>query len=122
MTYRHHPARIAHARDSVFRLAGETVVWRQYISASAANPAAGLGDAPIYREQTITALLGKVTQPEAQTPAGLLTSGDVYAVTRERLTARDELVWRGITFRVESDPAPARLAGTWTAILRRGEG
>jgi hypothetical protein len=108
-------------RDTIFRHAGQTATWRQYISASAGTPVAGLGDESRYREQTITALFGHLEQPESQTPAGTIITAAVTAVTREQLSRNDELIWRGIEFRIESDPAPAKIAGTFVSILRRAD-
>lgn len=104
-----------------FQHAGHTATWKQYISASAGVAAAGMGSAPRYREQTITALFGAINQPEQSTPAGLFAAADIYAVTRERVGRSDELVWRGVPYRVESDPAPGRLAGTWISTLKRSK-
>lgn len=104
-----------------FQHAGHTATWKHYISASAGVAAAGMGSAPRYREQTITALFGTVNQPEQPTPAGLFAAADIYAVTRERVGRSDELVWRGVPYRVESDPAPGRLAGTWISTLKRSK-
>lgn len=122
MSYRGpQPGRImAGQREDIFRHAGQTATWMQYISASADNPALGLGDAPQYREQLITALLGKVENGEMQTPAGMIAAGQILCVTRERIDRDDALVWRGETYRVESDPAPGRIAQTWITILQRG--
>mgnify|MGYP007083421584 CR=1 FL=1 len=106
-----------------FQHAGHTATWKQYISASAGIAAAGMGSAPRYREQTITALFGSghAHAPEQPTPAGLFAAAEIYAVTRERVGRSDELVWRGIPYRVESDPAPGRLAGTWISTLKRSK-
>jgi hypothetical protein len=107
--------------DAIFRHAGQVATWRQYISASAGVPAAGFGDAPQYREQTVTALFGDVKSPEMPYAAGMIAAADIYAVMRERPARQDELLWRGVSYRVESDPAPARLAGTYTMILKRSQ-
>ena len=105
----------------IFRHAGQTATWRQYISASAGVNAAGFGDAPQFREQTITALFGDVKAPETPYAAGMIAAADIYAVMRERPARQDELLWRGVSYRVESDPAPARLAGTYTMLLKRSQ-
>lgn len=126
------PTRIAGQQaDAIFLHAGQTAIWRQYVSASAGNAnalAAGIGSAPAYREQTVTALFGAVQstqgfqQPERATPAGMLAAGEILATVRERPGRQDELVWNGVIYRVESDAVPARIAGTWTVTLKRGTG
>lgn len=105
--------------ENHIRYAGQTAVWRQYVSASAGVAAAGFGSAPSYREQTITALFGRVEQKEDSTPAGMLANADIYAVTREKIGRQDLLTWRGTTYRVESDPSPARLTNTYMTLLKR---
>lgn len=119
MPYRHNP-RLTHQRDDLFRAAGVSLTWRQFVSASAGNPTAGLGDARHYREQTITALIGSVGQTDSQTPAGLLPAGELTVTTRERLASADELIWNGATWHIDGDPIPARIAGTWVSRLKRG--
>lgn len=120
MPYRLDNARISMQQsDNIFRHAGQTATWRQFISASAGVPAAGFGDAPQYREQTVTALFGDVKSPETPYAAGMIAAADIFAVMRERPARQDELLWRGVSYRVDSDPAPARLAGTYTMKLTR---
>lgn len=108
--------------DEIFRRAGYTATWRQYISASAGDPDLGLGDQLYYREQVVTALIGSVSgSRERQTMAGIMTSDEVMVSMREHLARRDELRWRGVTYRVESDPVPASLDGCFVAVVKRGE-
>jgi len=118
------PARMQTQVADILRQVGQTAVWRQYASASDGVDAVGLGETRHYREQTITALFyqGYTTNVrERQTPAGLLAAGEFAASTRERLARDDELIWRGVTYRVESDPMPGRVAGLWVAVLARGD-
>lgn len=108
----------------IFQHGGYTATWRQYVSASAGNQDAGLGDRYYYREQTITALMGlgnKRPAPERQTPIGMLTSDTVITTTREKLGRRDELVWRGNTYRIESDSVPSTIGPHWVTEIKRGE-
>lgn len=108
----------------LFQYGGYTATWRQYVSSSAGNADAGLGDRDYYREQTITALLGlgnKRPAMERQTNAGMLASDQITATTREQLGRRDELVWRGNTYRVESDPVPSTIGPHWVTEIKRGE-
>lgn len=106
--------------DAQFAYAGEAVVWKTYTSASAGIPAAGIGNSAIYVQRTITALFGPISQPEEQTPAGMFAAGMWACTTREKLGRSDELVWRGSSLKVDSDPTPARIAGTWMCTVKRG--
>lgn len=113
--------------DHQFAHAGQVVTWRQYISASASASVAGFDATPYYREQTITALFGRGglgnALPElaaTQTPAGTLESGAFFAVTQQPLGLRDELVWNGDTYRVESESMEAKIAGNYVSRVRRG--
>jgi hypothetical protein len=116
-----HAERIGTQSEAIFTHAGQTVTWRRFVSASGTANAAGFGAVPQFREQTVLALIGPVKQPEAPGAAGTMVSGELFAVLRERPSRRDELVWRGIHYRVESDPAPASLAGTYTMTLKRSD-
>lgn len=107
------------ASENIFPNAGQTAIWKSLTSNSANFPAGGLDSTPTYREQLITALFGKVEQAEHQTPGGLLAGAEIFCVTRERLNRQDEIRWQGVNYRVDSDPAPAKIAGTFTCILKR---
>lgn len=115
--------RVAMNLVDVLRQAGQTATWRQFVSASDGIAYAGLGDVRHYREQIITALFYQnyQRQPERQTPAGMVAEGAFAVTTRERLGRNDELVWRGVTYRVESDPTPGALAGAWMTTVKRGD-
>jgi hypothetical protein len=116
-------ARIRQNAGDILSQAGYTATWRQYVSASEGIAYAGLGETQHYREQTITALLYQSyqRQPEGQRAVGMLAAGEFAASTRERLGRQDELVWRGTTYRVESDPQPSHVAGLWMVTVKRGE-
>lgn len=99
-----------------------TAIWRKYVSAAAGVAAAGQGSAYYYATAIITGWFGNrvvASTPEHQSPAGLIAAGDVYCVTKEQLDRRDEIVWRGATYRVEGDPVPAKMAGDWVVGLKR---
>lgn len=114
--------RIGQQSDTIFQHAGQTATWRAFVSASAGVGVAGFGSTPYYRERTITALFAPLPQnPETQTPAGMLAADQFQVTTREPLTRRDELRWRGVTYRIESDPSPATINGYWVALVKRGE-
>ena len=109
-----------------FMHAGQTATWKQYISASAGVPEAGIGTTPFYRHQLITALFKStvgftLTQPEYQHPAGMTIDSDFLVVTQQRLNRQDELLWMGSAWRIDSDSQPNKLDGTWLNILKRGE-
>jgi hypothetical protein len=110
--------------ENHFAHVGQVVTWRQYISASANAAVAGFDATPYYREQTITALFARGHDlpeiPEIQTPAGTIESGTFLAVTRQPLGLRDELVWNGDTYRVESESIEAKIAGNYISRVKRG--
>lgn len=128
MSYRGpNPQRIAgqHAANQ-FTHAGQTAIWRQYISASAGVSVAGFGSTPFYREQLITALFKStvgftLTQPEMQTPAGMTVDADFLVVTQQQLHRQDELTWRGTAWRIDSDSQPSKMDRTWINVLKRGD-
>lgn len=108
--------------DTIFAQAGQTATWRAYVSSSAGTPLMGLGSAPQYAERTITALFasGVLHQNQVGTVAGQFIEGTFVATTREKLGKHDELRWNGTAYRVDSDPMPARIAGTWVSTIKRG--
>lgn len=116
------PSRIAQQQAQIMQFAGQTATWRQYVSASAGVSVAGFGSTPFYAERTITALFAPLPRaPEAQQPAGMIISDEFQVTTREHLQRQDELRWRGERYRVESDPSPATLPGTYVFTVKRGQ-
>lgn len=121
------PTRQTFQTNEIMRYAGFTGIWRQYISASAGIAVAGFGSAVNYREQTITAMLGgqggSIVAPnrQRQAPLGYLENGDLRIVTEQRLSNRDEFVWRNVRYRVEADSQPSQLNGYWLSVLTRGD-
>ena len=112
--------------DTVFRFLGHTATWRQFISAQSGSPHVGMRDVPFYREQTITALFGgggggggAARRAMTQMGLGMIASDRVVATTREPLGVRDELVWAGVVYRVESEPLAS--GPNWVVNLKRGE-
>lgn len=118
--------------EIIHRYAGQTAVWRQYISA---NPptgdgvAAGFGVVTNYREQVVTGVFGggdagggvmSTNQQEARA-AGTIAGGMVRMVSNVQMHDQDEVIWQGITYRVDTDSQPAIMAGSWQAILTRAE-
>lgn len=106
--------------DRHLQQAGQTATWRQFISASAGVSVAGFDATPFYREQTITGLfhVSLTGQGEQQTPAGVIDAATLVACTPQPLGLRDELLWNGDVWHVESDSYP--LAGQWRTHLRKG--
>lgn len=124
MSYRNPNAtRINAQSNEIRKYAGQTAVWRQFISATSGIPEAGIGSAVYYREQWITGVFGQYFMPslnEMQTPAGQTLVNPFSIITREKLDKRDEIIWRDVTYRVEGDPVPSRLNGQWAVQLKRG--
>lgn len=123
-------ARVGGQFHTVQAWAGEPVTWRQYISASgtASGIYAGGGETLYYREQTITALLaapqmGESRFRETQLPAGQVIAGDAMVSTPQQLGTQDEIIWRGVYYRIEGDSTPIRIGGRvwWRVVLRRGD-
>lgn len=127
MSYRGPRAeRIGAQFEQVQGWAGESCVWRQYVSAASATSGyyAGAGVTRYYREQWITGLLFMTDrQRDAQLPGGMVTQGDVMISTVAALGDQDEVVWRGVTYRVEGDSVPNHLGGRvwYTTPLKRGD-
>ncbi len=109
------------SRANQFAYAGQTAIWRQYVSASAGRSFMGIGAGSGYRQQVITALFAAAYsgQPEMQTPAGLIANADFMVTTQVQMKRTDELIWRGVTYRVESDPTPSRMDSTWMSLVKR---
>ena len=119
-------ARIAPQFSQVFDYAGETGTWRQYISAATASASgvwAGVGTTQYYREQVVTGLWATPNAKEMQTPGGLVMAGDAAISTLHSLGPQDEMVWHGVTYRVEGESLPVHLGGRvwYRTVLRRGD-
>ena len=110
--------------ERVYQYAGVTATWRAFVSAVAGVPEAGIGSAVYYRSSTITGQFGTmIALPkvgEAVAAPGLIAAGMFQMVTRERVGRQDEIVYNSATYRVESDPVPAMLAGWWVTQIKRG--
>lgn len=126
MPYRNpNPRRMALQADTMKLYAGETAVWRQFVSASSGNPLVGLGSAARYREQVITGVFGDgvvTTNQFGQRTVGQLQAGQIRVVTTEKLGQDDEIMYQGNRYRVDSDPTFSRMDKRWIAILKRGNG
>lgn len=113
--------------NEIIKYAGFTATWRQYVSASAGVSVAGFGSGVYYREQTITAMLGgnnaSIVSPntQRQTPMGQLTDGSLRIVSKEIMTDKDEVIWRGVRYRVDANSQPSQLNGYWMSVITRGD-
>lgn len=114
-----HPERIQAQRETLFQQGSYTATWRHWVSATSGNPQIGLDGQDFYRETTISALFGRVDPKERQTPAGMIAAAQISATTKERLERQDQLVWRGITYSIDSDAMPARFIEGWITVLNR---
>ncbi len=109
--------------ERIYQFAGSTATWRQYMSASAGVPEAGIGDQFYYRSQTITGQFGVMLNlpkiGENVAAPGLIAAGMFQMVTREKVGRQDEIQYNGALYRVESDPVPAQLVGWWVTQIKR---
>jgi hypothetical protein len=125
------PFRIGPQFDAIRQRAGETGIWRQYVSAATGSTSAylaGGGTTRYYRQQVITALwagptIGAATVVEAQLPGGQLMAGAALISTQLPLGSQDEVIWRGVTYRVEGDAIPVHIGGRlwYTTPVKRGD-
>jgi len=102
---------------------GETAQLRTYVSASAGTPAYGVGDEPQYQTRVVTALLRPVAFDEVQAAGGQFFAGDMMAMVLDAAPGpKDEIVYRGVTYRLASDTWPQPLApSAYRMVLRRGD-
>lgn len=124
------PARMSGQVGGIQQHAGESVTWRHYVSAATQTSAyfAGGGLTPYYSESTITALMrapqmGEARFRETPLPAGMIMAGDMVVSTFAPLGSRDELIWRGVTYRIEGDATPVHIGGRlwYNTLVRRGD-
>lgn len=133
MSYFNPHAKTQHTQSmaNMLQYAGQTAMWRQYISASAGVADAGLGDTYYYREQLITGVFGAgagnmvggqlMANLMMDRPAGMIPAGMLRVVTEMPLRADDEINWQGEKYRVDTDSQRAPLNNMWMSILVRGE-
>lgn len=132
MTYRGPNAQRINAQFSGIQgYAGEAVCWRQYVSGASGNVTAYLAGGGIthyYREQWITGLLaapqmGEARFRETMLPGGQVIAGDMVLSTQMPLRSNDEVIWRGVTYRIEGDTTPIHIGGQlwYRTVVRRGD-
>lgn len=115
-------------RNVVAPFVGQGVIWRRYISASGVTSEesyAGLGDTINTAENMITAFIGVFPNSiprvlQAQTPAGMIAAGETFITTQNKISKYDEIVHRGATYRVDSEPQFIVMTSAWAAVLKRG--
>jgi hypothetical protein len=106
---------------------GDTAIWRRHIGAASVSDmarAAGDDGASTYFEQTCTGLFRTVVFGEQLVNGGQVVAGDVVATIVDAVPSQnDEIVWRGTTYRVESDTLPQQIMGAsgYRLLLRRGQ-
>lgn len=126
MSYRFDRKRIQQQYNAnIVSAQGQTVTWRQYVSASASASHAGLGARQFYHEHQITAIVGRYGLPDMrqrQVAGGQVVNADYQIVTQERLSRRDEVVYQGTVYRVDTEPTPVPFSDKWISRLARGSG
>lgn len=119
------PSRINRQAAVIFRDAGETALWRRYISTSAGSPQFGVHATHNYATETITGLFHQgvsrnVMGSEFQQAGGLSLNGQLYISTDYRLDPRDEIIWRGTAYRLDGEGRPQNIGGRiqWESPLK----
>ena len=114
-------SRIRQGLSAVMQHAGETAVWRQYVSASAALAQYGLGSANTYVSRTITGLFAPLRPQEVMQPGGFYQAGDLRCTCFEPISTRDEFLFEGSRYQAITTPVTVSLFGSaaHTTILRR---
>lgn len=107
---------------------GETGLWVRYVSADAENAiSAGAGITPsaYMLQSVITGLFSPATNALAElyNVGGQFVAGDMAATLVDcRPAPNDQVVWRGVNYRVLTDPLQQQILGrsAYRFILRRG--
>ncbi len=92
------------------------------IGATAA--AFGEAGAAQYNQRTVTGLFALPPFAKDMWPGGQVIPGDIQATIVDFLPGlNDRIVWRGVSYRVESQPVPQQIVGrsAFRMILRRGD-
>lgn len=103
---------------------GQRVIWRQYVSASAgAASVAGYGNAPLYRDEVITATIGQWVLPtirENVTPAGMIAAGEFNIITSKPIRKDDLIYWQQTAYTVMADTMPSTMFSGYQTFIKRG--
>jgi len=113
--------RLSLQATQIMRDAGHPVLWREYVSATTDNSIIGIGATLHYRETWVSAHMVYQDNMQMQTDGGQVIVQSLKAVSDYQFGKRDELIWNGTTYRVDSEPQPSRSNGQWTVKLERGE-
>jgi len=107
--------------SAVMAAAGQTAMWRDYISASAGAAEFGMGTAIFYIQKPLTALFQPLRPQEIQAAGGFYLAGDIRMTTFEPVSKRDEITWEGSRYAFISDPAIVNLWGqpASESVIRR---
>ncbi|HLU09912.1 MAG TPA: hypothetical protein VK003_09620 [Oceanobacillus sp.] len=117
------PTRALNQTRDIFQGAGQTATLKIFVSAWTGNAALGLGGGSGYQSRVITALFKDAALIQAENPSvgGLVASNMVQMTTKERVTRSDQIVWRGIVHRLDSDPVKEPIFGAWVSLIKRSE-
>ena len=116
--------------NNPLKYAGQTATWHKFVSASAGVPAAGFGSAVYYTDFLITAVFGGGVAGAGGTVDANLTrqlamgqqeAGMIRISTQEQLSKTDEIIWRGVRYRVDTDSQLSPLNGYWMSVIVRGD-
>lgn len=106
---------------------GETAVLQFYVSGDAPaylSEGAGYGAAGYSASRVITGLFAPVSMAEVYAAGGQIITGDFNATLIDALPGpNDAIVWRGVNFRIASDPITQQILGrsAYRFVLRRGQ-
>ena len=107
--------------SAVNQAAGQTAIWRQYISASAQLAEYGQGTALYYVQRPITGLFQPLKPMEVLQAGGFYQVGDVRLTVTDSINIRDEFVWDNTRYQVVSEPVSTNLFGVPSVmtVIRR---
>lgn len=115
--------RMQRQQREIASFVGETATIRRYHTAQAGAPQFGVEHKPVYIEKIITGLFNPMTLKEIQAAGGQYVAGDIQATILDYIpNTADEIVWRGVTYGIESDHLPQPIVGASAhrVLLRRG--
>lgn len=118
---------IQRQQRSVAEFVGETARYISLISADSIGTTASMfGEAGTlhYLGQTVTGIFRLPKFAETLFPGGQIIAGDIEATIVDFVpTQYDRVQWRGISYRIESQPVQQQVVGrsAYRMILRRGD-
>lgn len=120
-------SQITRQQRDIASFVGETALWRSFVSGGdVVNAQSMYGEANPFAYQTrvLTGLFRAPQFNEISVAGGQFFAGDVMATFVDTIpSARDRIVWRGVEYRVESEPVPQQIVGrsAYRMLLRRGD-